>query len=135
MTLPQAIETIEKHQESINDQVVRMDDVFAPDEYYLAVASVLPMLKCLNCLSSWASKNTDGFIARCEDEINFCPIPHQDAKTELDKTNVPCCARGGDYIPSCEKSTLSDADKLSFGWHDTDKFAPPELNADELPFG
>lgn len=79
MTLLQAIETIEKSQQNINDQIVRMDDVYAPDEYYLAVASVLPMLKCLNCLSSWASKNTDGFITRCEDEINFRPPLQQDS--------------------------------------------------------
>lgn len=82
MTLSQAIETIEKSQQNINDQIVRMDDVYAPDEYYLAVASVLPMLKCLNCLSSWASKNTDGFITRCEDEINFRP-PLQQGADEL----------------------------------------------------
>ena len=81
MTLSQAIETIEKSQQNINDQIVRMDDVYAPDEYYLAVSAILPMLKCMNCLSSWASKDniSDDFVPRCEDEINFRPPLQQDA--------------------------------------------------------
>lgn len=75
MTFSQAIETIEKYQDNINDQVVRMDDVFAPDEYYLAVSAILPMFKCMNCLSNWASKDdiVGDFVPRCEDETNFCP--------------------------------------------------------------
>lgn len=80
MTLLQAIETIEKSQQNINDQIIRMDDVYAPDEYYLAVSVILPMLKCLNCLSSWASKNASGdYIPRCEDENNFRPSLQQDS--------------------------------------------------------
>ena len=80
MTLLQAIETIEKSQQNINDQIVRMDDVYAPDEYYLAVSVILPMLKCVNCLSKWASLNTSGdFYPRCEDENNFRPPLQQDA--------------------------------------------------------
>lgn len=74
MTFSQAIETIEKYQDNINDQITRMDDVFAPDEYYLAVSTIIPMLKCLNCLSGWASKDIDSdFIPRCEEETNFRP--------------------------------------------------------------
>lgn len=85
MTFSQAIETIEKYQDNINDQVVRMDDVFAPDEYYLAVSAILPMFKCMNCLSNWASRdniigdfpfesdNSRQFIPRCEDESNYRP--------------------------------------------------------------
>lgn len=98
MTLPQAIAIIEKYQENINDQVVRMDDVFAPDEYYLAVATLLPILKCLNCLSSWAVKNTDGYIPRC-DESN----------------HRPDVSMGDDYVSRCKTDILPDADELPFG--------------------
>lgn len=99
MTPKQAIEIIEKYQENIDEQVLCEDDIYAPDKYYIAVSTILPMLKCMNCLFTWIAGVKDGeFIPRCED-----------------KTNVPCCACGDGFIPPCEKSTLPDADELPFG--------------------
>lgn len=80
MTLLRAIEIIEKSQGDITDKVLLGEEPYPPDEYFIAVGKVVPMLKCLNCLSSWASKDASGdYIPRCEDENNFRPDLQQDA--------------------------------------------------------
>ena len=81
MTLSEAIYIIEKSQDDITDKVLLGEDPYPPDEYFIAVGRVLPMFKCLNCLSNWASRiDVSGdFIPRCEDENNFRPDLQQDA--------------------------------------------------------
>lgn len=100
MTLSQATEIIEKFQENINDQLVRTDDVFAPDEYYLAVSAVLPVLMCLSCLTSYHGKDlSDGFIPRCKDESNFRPDVQYNPED----------------LPYVQKGHVSDDEELPFG--------------------
>ena len=80
MTLSEAIYIIEKSQDDITDKVLLGEDPYPSDEYFIAVGRVLPMLKCLNCLSGWASNTSSAsFVPRCEDESNFRPDLQQDA--------------------------------------------------------
>ena len=66
MDLSQAIEIIEKSQADICDKIFLGEEPYPPDEYFLAVAAVLPYLRCLNCMAKQSVKDTcKAFISVC----------------------------------------------------------------------
>ena len=74
MTLTQAIETIEKSQEDITDKVFLGEKPYPPDEYFIAVAKVLPYLRCLNCMLKQAVKDNGGeFVSLCDADKFISP--------------------------------------------------------------
>ena len=79
MNLIQAVETIDKHQENVNDKVLLGEEPYPPDEYFLAVSTVLPILKCLSCIVKWASLGGGTqYVPRCDSDgicthHNGCP--------------------------------------------------------------